>query len=301
MSIGRLVQRRERGDADQRTLEFADVALDAAGDELEDVAGHVEPIHLRLLAQNRDAGLEFGRLNVGDQAPLEPGAQPVLERRQLLGRPVGGDDDLLVRVVQRVEGVEELLLDAFLALDELDVVDQQHVDVAVAALERRLAVVAQRVDEVVGELFGRDVLDPHPGKEALGVVAGGVQQVRLAEAGLTPDEERVVGAGRRLGDGQRRGVREPVGRADDERVERVAAVEVDGGGVADAAFCGSARRSSVGQLSSALASASWSSSTSRRARSMAAVPEPVDAVHRVVVGSGRRCGRRARRAVRADG
>jgi len=62
--------------------------------------------------------------------PLESGAQPVLECGQLLGRPVGGDDDLLVGVVQRVEGVEELLLDAFLALDELDVVDQQHIDVA---------------------------------------------------------------------------------------------------------------------------------------------------------------------------
>ena len=54
---------------------------------------------------------------------------------ELLGRPVGGDHDLLVGVVQRVEGVEELLLGLLLALQELDVVDQQDVDVAVAALE----------------------------------------------------------------------------------------------------------------------------------------------------------------------
>ena len=52
-----------------------------------------------------------------------------------LGAPVGGEHDLLVGVVQRVEGVEELLLGLGLALQELDVVDQQHVDVAVAALE----------------------------------------------------------------------------------------------------------------------------------------------------------------------
>ena len=226
-----LVQRSERGDADEGAFEFADVAFDAAGDQLENVVGHVEPVHLRLLAKDRDAGLEFGRLHVGDEPPLEPGAQAILEGRQLLGRPVRGDDDLLVGVVQGVEGVEELLLDTFLALDELDVVDQQHVDVAVAALERRLAVVAQRVDEVVGEFLGRDVLDPHAGKQPLGVVTGGVQKVGLAEAGLAPDEERVVGAGRRFGDGERRGVSEAVGGADDERVEGVAPVQVDGGGL----------------------------------------------------------------------
>ena len=52
-----------------------------------------------------------------------------------LRRPVAGDDDLLVGVVQRVEGVEELLLRLLLVLQELDVVDEQDVDVAVAPAE----------------------------------------------------------------------------------------------------------------------------------------------------------------------
>lgn len=91
--------------------------------------------------------------------------------------------------MQRVEGVEELFLDTFLALDELNVIDKQHVDVAIAALKGHLAVVAQRVDEVVGEFLGGDVLDPHPREQALRVIAGGVQQVGLAEAGFAPDEE----------------------------------------------------------------------------------------------------------------
>ena len=108
--------------------------------------------------------------------------------------------------------MEELLLDAFLALDELDVVDQQHVDVAVAAFERRFAVVAQRVDEVVGEFLGGDVLDAHAGKQPLGVVAGRVQKVCLAEAGFAPDEQRVVGPRGCLSNRERRGVSEPVRR-----------------------------------------------------------------------------------------
>ena len=77
-----------------------------------------------------------------------------------LGGRSRGDDDLLVRVVQGVEGVEELLLRLHLALQELDVVDQQHVDVAVAALEALRLVVADGVDEVVGELLGVHVAHP---------------------------------------------------------------------------------------------------------------------------------------------
>ena len=166
-----------------------------------------------------------GRLDVGDQPPLEPGAHPVFQGLQPFRWSVRGHHDLLVRVVQRVEGVEELLLGSFLALQELDVVDEQDVDVAVAPLERDLAVVPQAVDEVVGELLGGDVAHPHPGEQPLGVVPDGVQQMRLAQPGVTPDEQRVVGPRRRLGDRDRGRVREPVGRADDERVERVPLVQ----------------------------------------------------------------------------
>jgi hypothetical protein len=121
--------------------------------------------------------------------------------------------------------MEELLLDPFFALDELDVVDQQHIDIAVAALEGDLAVAAQRVDEVVGELFGRDILDPHAGKQPLRVVAGGVQKVRLAESGFAPNEQRVVRAGRCFSNRQGGRVSEPIRGADDERVKYVAAVQ----------------------------------------------------------------------------
>ena len=51
------------------------------------------------------------------------------------GRTVGGQHHLAARLEQHVEGVEELLLGAGLALEELDVVDQQHVDAPEAGLE----------------------------------------------------------------------------------------------------------------------------------------------------------------------
>ena len=87
---------------------------------------------LRRIASARG---EIGRLDVGDEPGLEALAQAVLERLQVVRRAVGGKDDLAAAVVQRVEGVEELLLGLGLALEELDVVEQQHVDVAKARLE----------------------------------------------------------------------------------------------------------------------------------------------------------------------
>ena len=158
-----------------------------------------------------------------------------------MGAHVAGDDHLLVVIVQRIEGVEERLLGRVLALQELDVVDQQDVDLAIARLEHRRAVVGDRVDEVVRELLGAHVSNPDAGVEALGVVADGVQEVGLAEPGVAVDEERVVRLGRRLGHGDRRRVGEAVGAADDEVVEVVLRVQagvgsatadvlIDGGG-----------------------------------------------------------------------
>ena len=72
-------------------------------------------------------------------------------------RAVAAEDDLLLRVVQRVERVEELGLRAFLASEELDVIDEQHVDGAVALAEVEHAVVADGVDHLVHEPLGRDV------------------------------------------------------------------------------------------------------------------------------------------------
>src|SRR5262249_16090656 len=125
------------------------------------------------------------------------------------------------------EGVEKLLLDALLALDELDVVDEKDIDVPVTSFEGDFAVIAERVDEVVGELFGGNVLDPHTGEQTLGVVPGGMKQVSLAEAGFAPNEQGVVGPRWGFGDRERSGVSKPIRGADDEGVECVALVQVD--------------------------------------------------------------------------
>ena len=181
------------------------------------------------LAEDGEARVEVGRLDVAHEAGLEALAQPVLERGHVARQAVGGQHELGAGGVQRVEGVEELLLGLGLALEELDVVDEQHVDVAVGGLERVDPVVVERADEVVGERLHRRVADGQPVAVGGDVVGDRVQQVRLAEPGRAADEQRVVGERRHLGDRERGAVGEPVGVADHELVEREARVEGDVG------------------------------------------------------------------------
>ena len=121
--------------------------------------------------------------------------------------------------------MKELLLETFTVLEELDVVDQQDVDVAIAALERRVGVGANGVDELVEERLGGDVAHSVVLVVVVDVVADGVQQVGLAESGRAIDEQRVVRARRRLGDAQGGGEGELVRGSLDERLERVPRIE----------------------------------------------------------------------------
>ena len=155
--------------------------------------------------------------------------QPFLERRDLARWSIGRDDDLSAAFVQRVEGVEELLLDPLLALDELDVVDEQHVVVAVAALEPLdpRPALAHGVDELVHERLARHVARGETARVLADVMADRLEEVCLAESGAPVDEERFVGLRRRLGDRERRCVGEPVRRPDHEEVEGVLRIELD--------------------------------------------------------------------------
>ena len=135
--------------------------------------------------------------------------------------------------------MEELLLDPLLVLEELDVVDQEHVVVAVALLEALDALVAERVDEVVHEDLARHVARGEVAGVLADVARDRLQEVGLAEPGAAVDEEGVVGLRRRLRHGERRGVREAVRRADDEEVEGVLRVQ---------AFAEAGRRRLLGLL-----------------------------------------------------
>jgi len=69
------------------------------------------------------------------------------------GRTVAGQHDLLVPFVQGVERVEKFLLNPFLTGEKLDVVNQQHVGLAVFLAELGELVVLNPVNVFVREFL----------------------------------------------------------------------------------------------------------------------------------------------------
>jgi hypothetical protein len=86
-------------------------------------------------------------------------------------------------------------------------------------------VVADRIDELIGEMLRREIDDHHAGKQATTLTTNGVEQVRLAEANTAIDEERVICARRELRRGPTGRVGELVRGSDDKGVEGVAWIQ----------------------------------------------------------------------------
>ena len=107
-----------------------------------------KPSSSRLLAEDGHLRLEVGRLDIGDEAPFEAGAESVFQGRNLFRRRVGREYDLLLRLVKGVKRVKELLLRPFLPGQELDVVEQKGVDLSIAVAKLLHPVVANRRDQL---------------------------------------------------------------------------------------------------------------------------------------------------------
>jgi len=132
-----VLERGEREELDDGALELADVRPDMVGDEVEHLVRDrvLEVVHLRLAAEDRDAVLEVRRPDIGDHSPGETGGETCLELRDFGWGPVRGEDDLAPRLIKGVERMEELLLRGVLTADEVDVIDEEEIGLAVAAPE----------------------------------------------------------------------------------------------------------------------------------------------------------------------
>ena len=214
--VGLLMQRGQRGQTGQRPFQLADVGGDLGGDEQGDFVGQVEPFGTRFLLQNRTAGFELGRLNIRNQAGLESVPQPFFEAGDVFGGGIRGEDDLFVRFMERIEGVEKLFLCAFPPRQELHVVDDQHVGASELVLELRHPVALDVHHQLVGERFRRQIHDPLASVAAQRRMSDRIDEVRLSEAYAAIDEERVVTVAGPFADGRGRGVRELVAAPDDK-------------------------------------------------------------------------------------
>ena len=110
--------------------------------------------------------------------------------------------------MQRVERVEELFFGAVLAGQELDVVDEQHVDGSVFVPELAHASRGYGGDDLVGELLRREVNNALAREAVVDLVADCMHEVRLAQTDSSIEEQGVVAVAGSFRDGLGRRVSE---------------------------------------------------------------------------------------------
>src|SRR5262249_49006630 len=97
----------------------------------------------------------------------------------------------------------------------------QHIDVAELVAEAGHAVVSQRVDHLVGELFARYVADRRMRLAPLHFMTDGLHEMRLTHTHAAIQEQRIIGLRWPLRYRQGRGMSELIAGADHKRVEGV--------------------------------------------------------------------------------
>ena len=165
-------------------LELADVRADVVGDLFDDGGVELEAHGGGFSLDDGAAGFEVGGLNVDNEALGEAREKAVGEAGDGVGVAVGADDDLFAFLLEVVEGVEELFLGFFFAFDELDVVNDKDIDVAVLLGEVG-DFLADGVDVVAVESLDGDVFDAGFGVFAGDFVADGLNEVSFADADAT--------------------------------------------------------------------------------------------------------------------
>ena len=218
---GDAVGHRQAAQARERTLELADVRVEARSDVCRHLVRHLQVMQRRLGLQDGDARLVRRPVDARHQTAVEAADEALLEVGDLRRCRVRAEDDLPPALVERVERMEELFLRLLVLGEEVDVVDHQHVRVAEAVAELHHPARTYRLMEDVHEGAARDVDDPRGRIAPEHLLADGLQEVGLAHPHAAVHEERVVGAAGLRGHGLRGGVRQPVVRAHDERLEDV--------------------------------------------------------------------------------
>src|SRR6266850_3109121 len=128
-------ERRERSDSDESAFKPANIRSDTVGEEIDDIVRQLDTHELRFLVENGEAHFNVGRLQVGNQTPLETRDEAMFEILNFAGWTVAGQNNLFMGLVESVEGMEEFFLDALFAGKELDVVDQEDIGLAILLAE----------------------------------------------------------------------------------------------------------------------------------------------------------------------
>ncbi len=198
------------------------------GSEEVDNLGTKPHAHLgRLFREDGYSRLVIRLWDVNDHAGGEAGLQTLLESGNEVWMFVGGEDNLLIIVVQGIEEMKEFFLAAILvAGEELNIVHDEDIIFAILLLKGLESRCLERVHYLLDELVRGHVVNVLVGGRSLDVVSHCLDKMCFAMTSRAIDEEWIVGNARasyhRLG----RSVSKFIEGSDDEGVEGIARVEV---------------------------------------------------------------------------
>ena len=127
----------------------------------------------------------------------------------------------MTRFIDVIEGVEEFNLRTLLSGNELNVVHQKKIHVAVLVAKLFRFSFLDGLDHFIGEVVALDIGDFLLREPLPNGVADRPEQMSLSETGIPVDEKRIVVLSRIFGDGDRGGMGKLVGVADNEIVEGI--------------------------------------------------------------------------------
>ena len=110
-----VAQRGNGGDAGQRAFQFTYILRETFGNKIQNVIGNLRSVHCGNHAQNGDTCLQIRRLDIHGQAGFKAGNQSSLKTFQVFWSHIRRNDNAFIRLMQRIERMEELIQSGFLA------------------------------------------------------------------------------------------------------------------------------------------------------------------------------------------
>src|SRR6185436_7055752 len=121
--------------------------------------------------------------------------------------------------MQRIERVEKLFLYSLLPCQKLNVVDQQHICLAIFFPEPDQLTVLYAVDVFIGELFRRDIGHPRSFAMIDDILSDRMQEVGFTQTDASVEEQRIIRFPGSLRDSQSGRVGKCIVVANDKSIE----------------------------------------------------------------------------------
>ena len=124
-------------------------------DGIRDIEGRmIDTSSLYPMLQNVDPLLRRGLADLNNETSRKARSYPIIQDFKIIRRPVSRQDNLPAAIKSSIQRVSEFGLSR-LALHELKIVENQHVNAAQRSLELHCSLTSDRIHEAVNELLSR--------------------------------------------------------------------------------------------------------------------------------------------------